>query len=338
MKNEIVKAPALARLLVFAICLVAFLHHLQSEAQILNLQGDLSPIHDPSIIRQGNMYYVFATNRFQQKLLPIFCSPNLEQWKFCGNVFDAVPDWALREIPGARGIWAPDVSFVDGEYRLYYAVSTFGGNHSVIGLATNKTLDSACSEYHWVDQGLVVRSTKDDDFNAIDPAYIRDAKGNDWIAFGSFWSGIRMRRLDHKSGKLMTNDSTLYSLASRRPMEPAAIEAPAVIRHDGKYYLFVSFDLCCRGKESTYKIMVGRSEKVTGPYYDRDGKSMMEGGGTLLLQGSNNWKGPGGQSVFNDSSGDVMAFHSYSAETGKANLMIARIVWENGWPSIGELP
>jgi len=334
--SEIVLNSLSRFLLLLPLCVSAFLYPALSEAQILDLQGDLTPIHDPSIIRQGNTYYVFSTNRFQQKLLPIFCSQDLRQWKFCGNVFDAVPEWASKEIPSARGVWAPDISFINGEYRLYYAISTFGSNHSVIGLTTNKTLDRASPEYRWIDQGLVLASTRGDDFNAIDPTNVVDADGNDWLAFGSFWSGIKMRRLDRKTGKLSKDDATLYSLASRR--DPAAIEAPAIIRHGDKYFLFVSFDLCCRGKDSTYKIMVGRAEKITGPYYDRDGKSMMAGDGTLLLQGSNNWRGPGGQSVFSDPAGDVMAFHSYSAETGRANLKIARIVWENGWPKVGALP
>ena len=106
----------------------------KSKPEVLTLEGDISPIHDPTMIREGDTYYVFATNRFAQKLLPMFCSTDLRHWKFCGNVFDKVPEWALKEIPNARGIWAPDISHVRGEYRLYYAVSTFGSNHSVIGL------------------------------------------------------------------------------------------------------------------------------------------------------------------------------------------------------------
>jgi len=309
-----------------------------SEPEVLSLHGDLSPIHDPSIIRQGETYYVFSTNWFQRKLLPIFCSPDLQQWKFCGNVFDGVPEWALKEVPGARGIWAPDISHVQGEYRLYYAVSTFGSRHSVIGLSTNKTLDVNDPKYKWVDQGVVVRSTKEDDFNAIDPTYVRDANGDSWLAFGSFWGGIKMRRLEEKTGKLSSQDTRLYSLASRRPLEPPAIEAPAIIRHDKHYYLFVSFDFCCRGKESTYKILVGRADKITGPYLDRNGKAMMQGGGTLLVESSRAWRGPGGQSVFRDASRYLMAFHSYDAQTGRANLMISTIVWENGWPKVAVLP
>lgn len=310
----------------------------KAEPQTLALQGDISPIHDPTMIRAADTYYVFATNRFNGKLLPIFCSKDLQQWRFCGNVFDAVPDWAIKEIPGARGIWAPDISYVRGEYRLYYAVSTFGSNHSVVGLITNKTLDADSPEYRWVDQGPVIGSTKEDDFNAIDPNHVQDSDGNSWLAFGSFWGGIKLRLLDKKTGKLSAADTKLYSLASRRPLNPPAIEAPAIIRHDRYYYLFLSFDFCCRGKNSTYRIVVGRADKITGPYLDRAGRPLLAGGGTPLLEGSGVWRGPGGQSLLTESPKDLLVFHSYNGVTGRATLMLSTLAWENGWPRAGVLP
>jgi arabinan endo-1,5-alpha-L-arabinosidase len=253
-------------------------------------------------------------------------------------VFDAVPEWVLKEIPGARGIWAPDISYVHGKYLLYYAVSTFGSNHSVIGLMTNETLNPDSPKYCWVDEGLVIRSTREDDWNAIDPNLVVDANGDMWLAFGSFWGGIKMRKLDLKTGKLSQEDSTLFSLASRRPLEPPAIEAPFIVRHEKYYYLFVSFDFCCRGKDSSYKIMVGRSSKVVGPYLDREGNALMSGGGTLMMAGGSMWRGPGGQSVLLSSESDLLVFHAYSASTGKPALQISTIVWENGWPRAGALP
>ncbi len=310
----------------------------QKQPEELKLEGDISPIHDPAIIREGNTYYVFATNRFAGKLVPIFCSQDLHQWKFCGHVFDAVPQWALKEIPGARGIWAPDISYVQGKFLLYYSVSTFGSNQSVIGLITNQTLNPGSPNYRWMDEGLVIRSTREDDWNAIDPNLVVGENGDMWLALGSFWGGIKMRRLDPKTGKLSQEDTSLYSLASRRPLEPPAIEAPFIVRHKKYYYLFVSFDFCCRGKDSSYKITVGRSNKITGPYFDRDGKPMMAGGGTLLLAGSGAWRGPGGQSVLLSSRSDLLVFHSYDATTGRPALQISTIVWKNGWPHVGLLP
>ncbi len=320
---------------------------LLAAASAAQPRGDVSPVHDPAIIRQGDQWYVFATNQFNRKDAPQFCSTDLKEWRFCGHVFDGVPPWALQKIPGARGIWAPDVSYAHGEYRLYYAVSTFGSNHSVIGLTTNKTLDPESPDYHWNDRGLVLESNKamesnapgstPDDFNAIDPNLVQTPGGVMWLAFGSFWDGIKMRRIDPETGKLSSADTRLYSLATRRPSQ-TAIEAPFIVRHENYYYLFVSFDRCCRGKDSTYKIMLGRASEPTGPYVDRGGKPMLEGGGTLLMEGNGEWKGPGGQSIFSSPGGGVMAFHAYDGVDGRAVLHISTLTWENGWPRASALP
>jgi len=306
--------------------------------EVLILEGDLSPIHDPAIIREGRTYHLFASNRFADKLVPMFCSPDRRRWTLCGNVFDAVPPWAREEVPGARGIWAPDISFFAGRYHLYYSVSTFGRNRSVIGLTTNRTLDPASPDYRWVDQGLVVRSTAEDDWNAIDPNLALDERGDPWLVWGSFWGGIKMRRIDPVTGKLAAGDTTLHALASRRPLQPPAIEAPFLVRKGRYYYLFVSFDMCCRGKDSTYKVMVGRADRITGPYKDKDGRPMMDGGGSLVVEGTEAWRGPGHEAVLLDGDADLLVFHAYDGATGRPRLQISTLVWEHGWPRAGRLP
>ena len=184
-----------------------------------------------------------------------------------------------------------------------------------------------------------------DDFNAIDPNYVTDAKGHAWLAFGSFWTGIKMRRLAEKTGMLSTVDTKTYSLATRkRPENPGptqpnlppdweAVEAPFIVHHGGYYYLFVSWDLCCRGAKSTYRTMVGRSKNVTGPYVDDQGVPMMEGGGTPLLQANDRWAGPGGESVLQQPGGhDIIVFHAYDAHNGRRALQISTLTWQGGWP------
>lgn len=155
-----------------------------------------------------------------------------------------------------------------------------------------------------------------------------------------------MRRLNPRTGKLSDKDSTLYSLASRpwtdsdkTQSTQGAIEAPFIIHNDGYWYLFVSFDLCCRGAESTYKVMVGRSRRITGPYFDKDGKLMTEGGGTLVIEATSpNWRGPGHPAVLQESGGDFLFFHAYNGQTGRSELKISTMVWEDGWPRVGEMP
>jgi arabinan endo-1,5-alpha-L-arabinosidase len=195
---------------------------------------------------------------------------------------------------------------------------------------------------------MVFRSHKEDDFNAIDPNLVSDELRRQWLNFGSFWGGIKMRRIDPETGKLSQEDTRLYSLAARprvpdpaRPDSPGApaIEAPFIVRHDGYYYLFVSFDFCCRGAKSTYNIVAGRSREITGPYADESGKAMMEGGGTRLIEGTSAWRGPGHEGVLLQASGpDLMVFHAYDGTSGRPSLHISTIVWEGGWPRIAALP
>ena len=323
---------------------------LAQQPQALSLTGDYWGTHDPSIIKAGNTWYVFATGRARDGgQFQIRCSADLHAWRFCGHVFDEIPAWIAKSSPGTSELWAPDISFENGEYRLYYAYSLFGKNTSGIALATNKTLDSSSPDYRWVDRGLVLRSTEADDYNAIDPNFVLDEQHHAWLVFGSFWSGIKMRRLNDQTG--LAGGAKIYSLATRRrpdnppPAKPGlppdweAIEAPFIVHHGGYYYLFVSWDLCCRGTRSTYRTMVGRSKKVTGPYVDDHGVPMMQGGGTPLLSANSRWLGPGGESVLMQPPGeDLIVFHAYDAHTGRPALQISTIVWRDGWPhaALGE--
>jgi arabinan endo-1,5-alpha-L-arabinosidase len=298
-------------------------------------------VHDPVIIREKDTYHVYYTGGG----IASWTSKDLVRWDRGPTVFQPVPAWVATDIPQARGLWAPDISYFNGKYHLYYAASTFGRNRSAIGLATNVTLDPASKDYKWEDQGKVVESQTTDRYNAIDPAIVVDDKGVPWMSFGSFWGGIKLRKLD-ADGKADPTDTTLYSLAYR-PEGNHALEAPFIIRHGGFYYLFVSFDVCCRGLDSTYRIMVGRSEKVTGPYVDKAGKQLMEGGGTELLAGDGKRIiGPGHCGLVEDKpAGDtttadarwLLVHHFYDGNTprGDAKLQVRPVTWADGWPAIG---
>jgi arabinan endo-1,5-alpha-L-arabinosidase len=310
----------------------------------LPLSGDYPITHDPSIAKDGNTYYVFATTSDAPRQFPIRCSTDLLHWKLCGHVFPEIPAWIHEASPKTRDLWAPDISYYDGKFHLYYAYSLFGTNTSGIALATNPTLDPTSPKYHWTDEGLVLKSQSGDNFNAIDPNLILDAKGQPWLAFGSFWTGIKMRRIDRATGKLAAADPKIYPIAERAipaspepppPGLPAnwqAIEAPFIVHHGEFYYLFVSWDLCCRGVKSNYRTMVGRAREVTGPYLDASGTPMLKGGGTQLLFPNSRWLGPGGASVLQQPAGDYLVYHAYDATTGKPALQISTLTWEGGWP------
>jgi arabinan endo-1,5-alpha-L-arabinosidase len=315
------------------------------KPHVYHLSGDVAGTHDPSIIKEGKTWYVFATGKAPGGgQIAVRCSDDLAHWSPCGHVFDAIPAWILALSPDTKDLWAPDISYVHHEYRLYYAYSLFGKNTSGVALATNKTLDPTSPTFKWVDRGLVLESKTGDNFNAIDPNFVLDGKGRGWLAFGSFWDGIKMRRLSD-AGLLSTKDSTIYSLARRaKPAEAApalpglpanwqAIEAPYIVRHNGYFYLFTSWDLCCRGLKSTYRTMVGRSKSIVGPYVDADGRKLADGGGTELLSANSRWLGPGGGSVYQDSqSQSLMVFHAYDSKTGKPSMQLSTIDWTGGWP------
>jgi GH43 family beta-xylosidase len=294
-----------------------------------DLSGDLDA-HDPVIIKQGDSWYIFTTGVG----IRIKRSENGTHWENVGKVFRSQPDWHRQMIPRNDGnLWAPDIFYHQEKYYLYYSVSSFGSNTSVIGLATNATLDPQDPSYEWVDEGAVIESTRTDDYNAIDPNVIQDRDGNLWLSFGSFWSGIKLVSLDPETMKPAA-DPMLHPIASRPSR--TAIEAPFIIERSGYYYLFVSFDYCCRGVSSTYRIMVGRSQAITGPYLDKDGNDLMEGGGTLIDKGDDRWKGPGHNAVYQQGVSAILVNHAYDKlNNGKATLQIRPLYWDvDGWPTL----
>ena len=184
----------------------------------------------------------------------------------------------------------------------------------------------------------MIHTTNALQYNAIDPEIawtIENGKRTQLgLVFGSYWTGIHARRLDMKTGKASTEDTKLYSLASRNG---AAIEASSVAWRNGYYYLFVSFDRCCSGVQSTYRVMVGRSRQITGPYVDHNGVDMMKGGGTQILASHGHVIGPGGEDVILDNGVYRMIYHYYDGQRpGRPKFDIVDLVWsKDDWPSVG---
>lgn len=300
-------------------------------------------VHDPVMIRSGATYYLFCTGWG----ISVFSSTDLKSWKPEKPVFTEPPSWTKAAVPSFQGhMWAPDVSYYEGKYYLYYSVSAFGKNTSAIGVATNVTLDPNDPAFEWSDQGMIIQSVPNRDlWNAIDPNLIADDQGYPWLAFGSFWEGLKLVRLIPNRTAL-ADPQEWYTIARRKRTDftddrdpgDAALEAPFIFKKDTLYYLFASWDYCCRGENSTYKVVVGRSKKVTGPYLDKNGQSMAEGGGTLIVEGNSRWAGAGHNSAYTFDGKDYLVFHAYdSREDGHPKLKIAEITWDNdGWPSIDQ--
>lgn len=294
-------------------------------------QEAVTPVHDPCLIKADGVYYVFSTGPG----IPIRRSKDLTHWEAAGRVFaEDVPAWAKTEIPDARALWAPDVSYFNHRFHVYYSVSSFGKNRSLIGAVSTPTLDSSRPDYKWTDDGKVFESFPSQNFNAIDPNIVFPGSGRLALAFGSFWSGIQLLELDPRSGRPAAGAS-LVPLA-RRPEPPDAIEAPFLVRHGAYFYLFTSFDFCCRGVNSNYNIRVGRAKKVDGPYEDRDGKRLTDGGGTLILGTEGTQIGPGHCAVLHEKKRDLLAYHFYDgSRNGVPTLQVRPLVWsKDGWPTV----
>jgi arabinan endo-1,5-alpha-L-arabinosidase len=291
---------------------------------MLELTGDLE-MANPMLFRAGGKYYVLHTGIG----LPMKSSADMLAFKAQAPVFEQNPSWIAEQVPDATALWSPTLATFGGLIHLYYAASTFGSNRSCIGHATATTVESG-----FVDHGPLicsnVMSRVADDFNAIDPSLLLDDELRPWLAFGSYDSGIKLIALDLTGN---CRDSVVYPLAAR-PSNNPAIQACELTKRGDFYYLFASFDLCCKGSASTYRLMVGRAETITGPYLDREGVDMLEGGGTLMLESGTRWRGPGSNMVHVEGRKRFNVYHAYDADAnGRVTLRIGELYYDNdGWP------
>lgn len=308
-------------------------------------------VHDPVLaVGEDGRYYIFSTGFG----VGVMSSSDLKIWRQEPPVFgrDQIPQWATDSVPGYHGhTWAPDISYRNGLWHLYYSCSTFGKNGSAIGLATNKTLDPKSPDFKWQDQGAVVVSHKKvDNWNAIDPNLIEN-----YLTWGSFWDGIQLQKLDKDLKTRLGEPKTIarrisrhrelkeieFTVEGKDTIEAGdnAIEAPFIIKRGDWYYLFVSHDYCCRGKASTYKTAYGRSKVITGPYLDKEGKDMAFGGGTLLVGPDERYYGVGHCSAYELKDGQwYFISHAYDSEFGaRAKLFIRKMIFDkDGWFTLEE--
>lgn len=307
-------------------------------------QTETPMVHDPVMAMEDGTYHLFATGMGIQHLT----SKDRRTWTVRPEpVMSVIPKWTHDSVPGFRNhVWAPDVINWHGRWWLAYSCSTFGKNGSAIGLLSTRSLAFPI----WNDEGCIVSSKdKRDNWNAIDPNFVIDDQDQPWLVWGSFWDGIQLVRLD--TAMHMAKEEKPRTIARRyapgfKPSEPNptskfagpnAIEAPFVFKHGGYYYLFVSWDYCCRGSKSNYRVAVGRSQHVAGPYLDKEGKDMTQGGGTLFLEGDKTeFEAAGHCAVYHFGDEDLFICHGYSVTQNGTSVLIQRPVsWTaDGWPTI----
>ncbi len=323
----------------FSLCLLVF--SLQTTAQPPRFRIDsVNPsVHDPVLIREGNTYHLFQTGNGIGHLT----STDLKVWRASKAVFARHPEWINRYLPEFRGhMWAPDILFYQGRYHLFYSCSAFGKNTSLIGHTSTTTLDPDKPDFGWTDHGMILQSVPYRDmWNAIDPNIIVDENGTPWMSFGSFWDGIKLVRLTEDLSGLAKPEEW-HSLC-RRPRShklddanpgDGAVEAPFIFKRGDYYYLFVSYDYCCKGLNSNYNIVVGRSKKVSGPYLDRNEVSLATGGGTTVMKSDEDFAGVGHCGVYHMGETDYLVAHGYSKKAnGDSKLILRELEWDSqGWP------
>jgi arabinan endo-1,5-alpha-L-arabinosidase len=290
---------------------------------------------DPSIIKAKDGYfYAYGTeddwgDQKGDRLIPIVRSRNLVDWKYVGPAFTKKPEWY-----SSGSLWAPDISYFNKKYYLYYALSIWGDTNPGIGVALSES-----PEGPFQDKGKLFDSKSIGVGNSIDPMLFVDDDKTAYLFWGSF----------HGIFGVKLSDDRLSVVGNPFQIAGNDFEASYIIKRSGYYYYFGSRGSCCEGANSGYNVAVGRSKHIMGPYVDKDGKNLLLGGGTLLLtgnfpgdKGEKLFSGPGHNAIIKDDEGtDWIVYHAVDRAkpflpngATRRPLMIDPIKWKNGWPEI----
>jgi beta-xylosidase len=308
---------------------------------------------DPAVIRgQDGWWYAYGTTdplregEGTRHLLPMSRSADLVSWEYVGDAFTeaTLPAWADTDPARLAALWAPDIRYVDGQYRMYYVVTqttvTPGANDGAIGVATAPTPTGP-----WTDSGDAVVDPRpgaggpDDFLWTFDPSHVVGPDGTEHLFYGSYYGGIWVTELD-ETGTEAVGEPVQVAIDNK-------YEGAYVLQRDGYWYLFASSANCCAGPTTGYSVHVGRSESLTGPYVDREGVPLLQsraGGTPVLAPNGNAWVGTGHNAVVTDLAGqDWMVYHAidradpYLDGTDGINerpMLIDRLDWVDGWPTV----
>ena len=291
-------------------------------------------IHDPStIIKCGDEFWVYYTGNG----LNSYHSKDLLHWERVPRVITEMPKWVTDVVPEQRGnYWAPDITYHNKQYLLYYAASRFGQRTNAPSASppTSRSIPKPRTIFGTTKASSSKLPTTTTTTPSI-PALSKGMPAPFGCRFGSYWSGIKLIQLDPLTGKRIAPDSPIHALAYNR-----SIEASAIYHHGDYYYLWVNWGTCCRGVNSTYDIRIGRSKEITGPYLDKTGTDMLKGGGTLFLDTTGAFIGPGHAGILADGDKYWFSCHYYDGtQNGASFLAIRPLRWgPDGWPFLEENP
>ena len=285
---------------------------------------------DPTVIRTEDGFYLYATQT-DKYWVPIYFSKDLVNWEFKRTAFRNA---TKPQIPGGGAFWAPEIRHINGKYVLYFSWAKWGdGDASYTAVATS---DSPLGDFVNSKELL----TKEDfGSNCIDQFYYEE-DNKKYMFVGSF-NGIYVTELTDDGLSVKRNENGTPTL--KKQVCGKAFEGTNIYKKNGYYYLFASINNCCDGERSRYKVVVGRSQDLLGPYLDKSGKDMINNAWELVLEGDGQkFFGPGHNSIIvqDDAGTDWMIYHSYVKENGEVGGrlgMLDRVLWtEDGWPYIRE--
>jgi arabinan endo-1,5-alpha-L-arabinosidase len=304
--------------------LLAFTFTAISVAQTYTNPVVAQSLPDPTVIRADDGYfYLYATENIRNT--PVFRSQNLVDWTFLGTAFT---DQTRPNFEPNGGIWAPDINYINGQYVMYYSMSVWGGEWTCgIGVATARYPQGP-----FTDRGKLFRSNEINVQNSIDPFYIED-NGKKYLFWGSF-HGIYYVELSADGLSLKYPDNP-------QPTQIAgtAFEGTYIHKRGNYYYLFASVGSCCDGLNSTYQLVVGRSDSLTGTYLNRQGESMMNNAYSVVVRSNSRFTGNGhcSEIVSDDAGADWIFFHGYNTQNAGNGrvLLLDKIIWDrNNFPYV----
>ncbi len=245
-------------------------------------------VHDPSVIKVDETYYVFGSHLASAKSKDLMSWTQLSSGVDEGNVLiPNVTEELSETLSWAQSdtLWAPDViQLSDGKFYMYYDACRGDSPLSAMGIAVSDKIEGP-----YKNKGIILKSgmagTGDDGEiydatvkpNVVDPDVFFDKNGKLWMVYGSYSGGIFILELDSNTGFPLPDQGYGKKLLGGNH---ARIEGPYMLYspETDYYYLFLSYGgLDANGG---YNIRVARSKNPDGPFEDSEGKAMIDAQGT----------------------------------------------------------
>jgi beta-xylosidase len=282
---------------------------------------------DPAVIEADGVFYAFATNSNRQNT-PAARSTDLVQWTMLP---DAMPQLAPWVAPVRSMVWAPEALRVGDSYRLYYTARDQASGRQCIGVAS-----SAAPEGPYVDSSAQPLICPPGYQRAIDPSPFADGRQL-YLYFSGVCcdepNGIFVQKL--AADGLATTGTPALLLKVDSSWEGAIAEAPTMLKHGGKLYLFYSGN---DYRNQTYAVGYALCKAAAGPCTKAKENPVLATGSSAASA-----SGPGHQSIARVGDEYWMLFHGWNGligynRGGSRVMWLQPLTWRNGKPVIGTAP